>query len=133
MQNIKQCFLLVFGFWLLVFVLVWSYALTSQPVAVDNSKTGVYKALAQLTLQSFKNGDTQTAATLGRILDRTWNQVEEDGENGLTKTNPKLFKEIDQAMNAFTTPVIEYNMRRPDSSAVESAYGAYLEKLGAAN
>jgi hypothetical protein len=123
----------VFGFVLSVSVLVGAYALTSQPVPVENLKTGVYKGLAQLTFRSFENGDRETAATLGQILERTWDQVEGDGERGLIKTNPKLFKEIECAMNAFTTPLIEYNVKPSESSAVESAYSAYLYKLKAAD
>lgn len=133
MQGIKECLIMVFGFVFLVSVLVWTYSFGSQPVPVENSKTGIYKALAQLTLQSFENGDRETAATLAQILEQTWEQVEQDGERGLKRTNPELFQAIGQAMRAFTAPLIDYKKRRPQSTTVESAYSAYLEKLKAAD
>jgi hypothetical protein len=112
---------------------ILSASMDAQRVTVDNAKTGAYRALAQLIFQSFKKGDLDTAATLGRILDRTWDQIEENGERGLNKSNPKLFEEIDQAMDAFIKPVIHSDQKAPDPRAVETAYNAYLDKLKAAD
>jgi hypothetical protein len=104
-----------------------------EHITVQNSKTGVYRALAQLMFQSFKKGDVDTAATLGRVLDRTWDQIEENSEHGLNKTNPKLFEDIDGAMDAFIKPIIHYDQKTPEPSSVETAYNAYIAKLKAAD
>jgi len=108
-------------------------SIAGDRIVLENSKTGVYRALAQLTFESFKKGDMATAATLGRILDRTWDQIEENGAQGLNKTNAKLFEEIDEAMDAYIKPIIHYEKKAPDPAQVESAYEAYLEKLKTAN
>ena len=107
--------------------------LWAESVLVTNTKTGVYRALAQLIFQSYKKGDLETAATLGRILDRTWDQIEENGAQGLNKTNPKLFEDIDASMDAFIKPVIHFDKKAPDPTAVESTYNAYIDKLKAAD
>ena len=99
---------------------------------MNHTKTGTYRALADVIFQSFKKGDLDTAATLGRVLDRTWDQIEENGEHGLNKANPKLFEEIDQAMDAFIKPLI-HSQKAPDSAAIESAYNSYIAKLKAAD
>lgn len=44
---------------------------------LDNTKTAAYKALARLTCESFENKDIETAASLGRVLARVWDQAEE--------------------------------------------------------
>ena len=108
-------------------------ALQAQQITVDNSKMGVYRALAQVIHQSFEKGDFQTAAVLGRVLDKTWDRIEGMDERGFRKTNPQLFEEIDDAMDAFIMPVIHYDKKTPDASSVQAAYNAYLEKLKAAD
>jgi hypothetical protein len=105
----------------------------TEHLVLQTTKMGTYQTLAQLAFQSFKKGDLETAATLGRVLDRTWDQIEENGEQGLNKTNPKLFEEIDQAMDLFVKPVIRYDKKAPDPTSVESAYKSYLDKLKAAD
>lgn len=126
--------------WFVVSAVVLSFAVSfgsqlasAQQITLDNSKTGVYKALAQLVLESFKKGDMQTAAVLGRILDRTWDQIEENGEHGLNKTNSKLFEDVDEAMDAFIKPIIHYQQKAPDPASVEAAYRTYVEKLKSAD
>jgi len=104
-----------------------------ERVPSGSSRMGVYRALAELIFQSFKNGDTETSATLGRTLERTWDQIEENRKQGLSKSNPKVFREIDVVMDAFIKPVIEYDQKTPDPASVESAYATYLDKLKAAD
>ena len=106
---------------------------TAGGVRLDNSKTAVYKALAQLTFQAFEKNDMETAATLGRVLDRVWDQNEENGEHGLKQTNAKLFEDVDEAMDAFIKPVILYDQKSPDAASVRRAYNSYLEKLKTAD
>lgn len=47
----------------------------------------------------------------------------------LSKTNHKIFEEIDKAMGEFLTPLWEAKGKPPDPAKVKSAYNAYLEKL----
>src|SRR5437016_11645874 len=110
MQNsVLKTFCIFTQFALLTISLAQHSAAQKQHITLENSKTGVYRALAQLTFRSFREGDAETAATLGRILDRTWDQIEESGERGLKKSDPKLFERIDEAMDAFIKPVIHYD------------------------
>lgn len=102
---------------------------SAQKVPVSNSKTGVYRALADLIFQSYQKGDLDTAGTLGRVLDRTWDTIEENGENGVNKSNSKLFEEIDEAMDAFIKPVMNADRKTPDPAAVDATYHAYIAEL----
>jgi hypothetical protein len=102
----------------------------SQTAGVDNSKMGAYRALAELSFQAFRKGDTASSAKLARILERTWDKGEEGGgERSLAKTNKELFEQIDNAMDAFIKPLIGYEKSTPDPAKIEAAYAAFLEKL----
>ena len=109
-------------------VTAWLSA-SAEKVPVNNSKSGVYRALADLIFQSYQKGDLDTAGTLGRVLDRTWDTIEENGDHGINKANPKLFEEIDEAMDAFIKPVIHADQKAPDPAAVAAAYHAYVAEL----
>lgn len=97
----------------------------SKIADVDNTKMGTYRALAQLSFRFFQEGDKPTAATLARILERSFDQ----GEEGLRKASPKVYKEIDQAMDDFIHPIMRYATQQSDPEAVRSALAKYLEKL----
>jgi hypothetical protein len=135
MQNLvlKKLFMFFLLFTFSLISLTSILAAQKEHVTLENSKTGVYRAVAQLMFRSFKEGDVDTAATLGRILDHTWDQIEENGEHGLNKTNTKLFEDIDEAMDAFIKPIIHYQQKTPDPASVEAAYRTYLEKLKSAD
>jgi hypothetical protein len=106
----------------------------SQTAGVDNTKMGAYRALAQVAFGAFQKGDTATAAQLARVLERLWDKAEDyGGDAALSKTNRKLFDEIDKAMDEFVTPLVEYKTKPPDATKVKAAYNAYLEKLKLAN
>jgi hypothetical protein len=103
----------------------------TQTAGVDNTRMGAYRALAELTLRNFQKGDTATAATLARILERTWDQGEwhNSSENSFCKANRTVCAPIDEAMDAFIDPIMQNSSKAPDSAAVEAAYRDFLEKL----
>jgi hypothetical protein len=98
---------------------------SSQPVQVDPGKMGPYRALAQLAYQSVEKGDLATAATLCRILERTW----DNGEMALVKTAPDAHEQIDQSMDLFIGPIMNYTKQKPDMDKLKVAYSQYLQKL----
>ena len=101
-----------------------------QVNGVDNSKMGAYRALAQHIYSDFQKGDTGAAAEMGRVLERLWDKAEDyGGDTALSKTNRKLFDEIDKAMDQFLTPIWEAKAKPPDPAKVKAAYNTYLEKL----
>jgi hypothetical protein len=102
----------------------------AQANGVDNSKMGPYRALAQHIYGDFQKGDVAGAAAMGRVLERLWDKAEDyGGDTALSKTNHKLFEEIDKAMDEFLTPLWEAKAKPPDPAKVKAAYNAYLEKL----
>jgi hypothetical protein len=101
-----------------------------QVNGVDNSKMGPYRALAQHIYSDFQKGDVAAAAEMGRVLERVWDKAEDyGGDTALSKTNRKLFDEIDKAMDQFLTPLWEAKAKPPDPAKVKAAYNTYLEKL----
>jgi hypothetical protein len=101
-----------------------------QSNGVDNSKMGAYRAIAQHIYADFQKGDIAGAAAMGRVLERVWDKAEDyGGDAALSKTNRRLFDEIDKAMDQFLTPIWEAKAKPPDSAKVKAAYNAYLEKL----
>jgi len=102
----------------------------AQANGVDNSKMGPYRALAQHIYGDFLHGDVAAAAAMGRVLERLWDKAEDyGGDTALSKTNHKLFEEIDKAMDEFLTPLWEAKAKPPDPAKIKAAYNAYLEKL----
>jgi hypothetical protein len=80
-----------------------------QSAGVDNTKMGPYRALAQLAYAASQKGDSATAATLAKVLERTWDKAEDyGGDTALSKTNRALFDQIDKAMDAFITLLTEH-------------------------
>ena len=101
-----------------------------QTAGVDNNKMGPYKALAQLAYSASQKGENATAATLAKVLERTWDKSEDyGGDTALSKTNRQLFEEIDKAMDQFVSLLIEHANSAPDAARVKANYLAYLEKL----
>lgn len=102
----------------------------SQNAGVDNTKMGPYRALAQLVLSAAQKGDNATAATLAKILERTWDKSEDyGGDTALSKTNKQAFNEIDKAMDEFVTLFLERPNAAPDLARVRAACNNYIEKL----
>ena len=103
----------------------------TQTAGVDNTRMGAYRALAQLSFQAFQRGDNATAAELARILERTWDQGEwhNTSDGSYCKANRAVCQPIDEAMDGFIKPILDYAKKAPDPSAVEAAYKEFLEKL----
>ena len=101
-----------------------------QTAGVDNNKMGPYRALAQLAFNASQKGENATAATLAKILERTWDKSEDyGGDMALSKTNKQVFEEIDKTMDAFVSLLIEHANSAPDAARVKATYIAYIEKL----
>jgi hypothetical protein len=102
----------------------------AQKNGVDISKMGAYRALAQHLYSDYQKGDLAAAAELGTILERLWDKAEDyGGDAALSKTNRKLFDEIDKAMDQFISPITESKGKPPDPAKVKAAFNTYLEKL----
>lgn len=105
-----------------------------QTAGVDNTKMGPYRALATLAFNASQKGDNSTAATLAKILERTWDKSEDyGGDTALSKTNKKLFDEVDKAMDQFVSLLADHPATAPDPARLRAAYTNYLEKLKAAD
>lgn len=101
-----------------------------QTAGVDNSKMGPYRALAQLAYAVSQKGDHASAATLAKVLERTWDKAEDyGGDTALSKTNHALFDQIDKAMDQFISLFLDHPASAPDAAKLKSAYTQYLEKL----
>jgi hypothetical protein len=101
-----------------------------QTAGVDNTKMGPYRALATLAFNASQKGDNATAATLAKILERTWDKSEDyGGDTALSKTNKKLFDELDKAMDQFVSLLVEHPSAAPDPARLRAAYTNYLDKL----
>jgi hypothetical protein len=101
-----------------------------QTAGVDNSKMGPYRALAQLAYAASQKGDHAGAATLAKILERTWDKAEDyGGDTALSKTNHPLFEQIDKAMDQFISFFLDHPTSAPDAAKLKAAYTLYLEKL----
>jgi hypothetical protein len=101
-----------------------------QTAGVDNTKMGPYRALAQLAYTASTKGDNATAATLAKILERTWDKGEDyGGDTALSKANRNLFDEIDKAMDQFINLLLAHPNAAPDQAKLKAAYSTYLEKL----
>jgi hypothetical protein len=105
-----------------------------QTAGVDNTKMGPYRALATLAFNASQKGDNATAATLAKILERTWDKSEDyGGDTALSKTNKKLFDEVDKAMDQFVSLLADHPSTAPDPARLRAAFTNYLEKLKAAD
>lgn len=101
-----------------------------QANGVDNSKMGAYRALAQHIYGDFQKGDLSGAAEMSRVLERLWDKAEDyGGDTALSKTNRKMFDDIDKAMDQFISPIMEAKGKTPDAAKVKAAFNTYLEKL----
>ena len=101
-----------------------------QSAGVDNTKMGPYRALAQVAYAASQKGDNATAATLAKVLERTWDKAEDyGGDTALSKTNRSLFDQIDKAMDVFITLLTDHPNTAPDAAKLKAAYNLYLEKL----
>lgn len=121
----RQLAISIFG----LFALICVRSVSAEPpgrIIVDTSHTGIYKALARLTLDDFNRGDNFAAASHARELEMIWDRAETD----LSTNAHDLFKEIDGAMDEFVTPMMDWSfLYPPDPKAVRSAYEDYIKEL----
>ena len=95
---------------------------TAGGSAADDNMTP-YRKLAADTLTAFKAHDMTTAKKKARELEVAW----DNGEKALQKKSPKVWDQIDKAMDDFIKPVM--NDKSPDAAKVQSAYDAFVAKL----
>jgi hypothetical protein len=101
-----------------------------QSAGVDNTKMGPYRALAQLAYAASQKGDNAGAATLAKILERTWDKAEDyGGDTALSKTNHAIYEQVDKAMDQFIALLLDHPSSAPDAAKLKATYTQYLEKL----
>jgi len=131
-QNFAKSFLLVLVLALLFVNFAAAQTKAPQTAGVDNTKMGPYRALATLAFNASLKGDNATAATLAKILERTWDKSEDyGGDTALSKTNKKLFDDIDKAMDQFVSLLVDHPTSAPDPARLRAAFTNYLDKLKA--
>ena len=129
-QNFIKFFLLVLVFALLFANSAAAQTKAPQTAGVDNTKMGPYRALATLAFNASQKGDNATAATLAKILERTWDKSEDyGGDTALSKTNKKLFDELDKAMDQYVSLLVEHPTSAPEPARLRAAYTNYIDKL----
>jgi hypothetical protein len=129
-RNVLPYFLPLLVLALLFANFVAAQTKAPQSAGVDNTKMGPYRALATLAFNASLKGDNATAATLAKILERTWDKSEDyGGDTALSKTNKKLFDEVDKAMDQFVSLLVEHPTAAPDAARLRAAYTNYLDKL----
>jgi hypothetical protein len=129
-QNFIKFFLLVLVFALLFANSAAAQTKAPQTAGVDNTKMGPYRALATLAFNASQKGDNVTAATLAKILERTWDKSEDyGGDTALSKTNKKLFDELDKAMDQYVSLLVEHPTSAPEPARLRAAYTNYIDKL----
>jgi len=129
-RNVISFFLCALAFAVLFANSAAAQVKAPQSAGVDNTKMGPYRALATLAFNASQKGDNPTAATLAKILERTWDKSEDyGGDTALSKTNKKLFDEIDKAMDQFVSLLVEHPTAAPEAARLRAAYNNYLDKL----
>ena len=132
-RTVRASLVLVFAFLAACFAAASGQAQekkVAQKNGVDMSKMGAYRALAQHIYSDFQKGDLAGAAEMAQVLERLWDKAEDyGGDTALSKTNRKLFDEIDKAMDQFISPITEAKGKSPDAAKLKVAFNAYLEKL----
>jgi hypothetical protein len=104
-------------------------------ITIDATKMAPYRALAKLTHEAFANGDMVRAQTLARILEMTWDRGEANGgaESLVSKRGEKLTHMIDDKMDAFIKPIIDYQYQEPHPARVNMSYQEFLQALNQAD
>jgi hypothetical protein len=97
----------------------------TEVAGVERQHMGIYRALSELIMDSFKKKDFATAAKLSRIMEISWDR----GETELNTKSRQTWGQIDAAMDKFILPIIDYKKTMPDVSNVTAAYQTFLEKL----
>ena len=119
---------------LAAFALLWATTATTvweaKPMAAgspaaarlrDDNMTP-YRNMASETLKAFKAHDLATARKRAKDLETMWDK----NEKALKKASPEVWKQIDDAMDAFIKPLSD---KAPDADKVQAAYDTFIEKL----
>ena len=102
----------------------------TKPVA-DKSAAGLlvrddnmtpYRNMAAETLKAFQAHDLATARKRAKDLETMWDK----NEKALQKASPEVWKQIDDAMDAFIKPLSD---KAPDAAKVQATYDAFIAKL----
>ena len=103
----------------------------TQTAGVDNTRMGAYRALAELTYEAFRKRDNTTAAELARVLELTWDQGQyhNTSDKSFCKEHASVCHPIDDAMDDFIRPIMNYSKKAPDPGTVKAAFEDFLEKL----
>ena len=86
--------------------------------------------MAQHIYSDLQKGDLAGAAEMSRVLERLWDKAEDyGGDTALSKTNRKLFDDIDKAMDQFISPIMEAKGKPPDAAKVKAGAGPDVVRL----
>jgi hypothetical protein len=103
------------------FALCVTLASPAQSQPTDNMTP--YRTLAADTLAAFNAHDMPNAKKKARALEVAWDK----GEKALEKKQPKLWTQIDKAMDDFVKPIMKE--KSPDATKVKMAYDAFVADL----
>lgn len=92
------------------------------PVA---NHASIYNSMAQFVHDDFANGDLPRAQAEARILEIAWDRCEKN----FCKSNADVWKQVDEAMDAFIGPILNPPSGTADPAAVEAAFKNYGKKL----
>jgi hypothetical protein len=102
----------------------------SAKINPDKGTMGIYRSLAKLAYQANLNKDDQTAAVLGRILERCSDKDERD----VRKRSLDSWSQIDHSMDGFIKPLTGYARNgRAEEAKERVACEAYLKPLAQAD
>lgn len=92
------------------------------PGAVRDDNMTPYRNMAAETLKAFQAHDLVTARKRAKDLETMWDK----NEKALQKASPEVWKQIDDAMDAFIKPLSD---KAPDADKVQAGYDAFIAKL----
>lgn len=96
----------------------------SDPIVVEQGRTAIYKALAQLTVQSLAKGDHEGAVLYAKILENVWDRAADNIPQGVAD-------DIDDAMDILIAAAKTPDPKDP-VAAIMTAYNGYVKTLDAA-
>jgi hypothetical protein len=102
----------------------------AKPAVDKSSATGFvrddnmtpYRNMATETLKAFQAHDLATARKRAKDLETMWDK----NEKALQKSAPEVWKQIDDALDAFIKPLSD---KAPDAAKVQATYDAFIAKL----
>jgi hypothetical protein len=92
---------------------------------VDRNRMGIYRAMAEVIMDSVNKKDMVTAAKISRVLEVAWDRAETDLQNN----SREAWGRADTAMDQLVFPVMNYLDTPLDIAKVEATYHTYLDRL----